>query len=52
MAEESKQGVSMQQTTVAENVLHDETEVKQWETEKQETQQTNPKDTLINKPLS
>jgi len=49
MAEESKQGVSMQQTTGAENVLHDETEVKQWETEKQETQQVNPKDALITK---
>ena len=49
MAEENKQGVSMQQTTGAENVLHDETEVKQWETEKQETQQVNPKDALITK---
>ena len=49
MAEESKQGVSMQQTTGAENVLHDETEVKQWETEKQEPQAVNPKDALITK---
>ena len=49
MAEESKQGVSMQQTTGAENVLPDETEAKQWEADKQETQQVNPKDALITK---
>jgi len=49
MAEESKQGVPTQQVSGAENVLHDETEVKQWETEKQETQQVNPKDALITK---
>ena len=49
MAEENKQGVPTQQVSGAENVLHDETEVKQWETEKQETQQVNPKDALITK---
>jgi len=49
MAEENKQGVSMQQNTGAENVLHDETELKQWEADKQETQQVNPKDALITK---
>ena len=49
MAEESKQGVPTQQVSGAENVLHDETDVKKWETEKQETQQVNPKDALITK---
>ena len=49
MAEENKQGVSMQQVSGAENVLHDETEVKQWEADKQEPQAVNPKDALINK---
>lgn len=49
MAEESKQGVPTQQVSGAENVLHDETEVKQWEADKQETQQVNPKDALITK---
>ena len=30
MAEESKQGVPTQQVSGAENVLHDETDVKKW----------------------